>query len=119
MSHWEKIQPLRVESGWTIDINRLFDLEPISENMEWFYGSVLISGHNTDGLCFDVRYEPEGEPDGEFIIDLLQLETKTIEEKLLTSFSTKNRSELIFIIEYFMFNLKAPDKILECQGHTP
>ena len=64
-----EIQRLRVPSGWNISINNFYEVEPVEEFIEYFYGSVLISGDCKNmGLGFDSRYEPEGTPDGFFIL---------------------------------------------------
>ncbi|WP_336282396.1 hypothetical protein [Cronobacter dublinensis] len=106
---WKKIQPLRVASRWSIDVNNFYEYEPTVENMNWFYGSVLISGHNNKGLCFDAKYEPEGDPDGEFIVDFLKISKKGVDEAFLGSKKTKSKQDLIQFIEYFMFTEELPE----------
>ncbi|NHB90318.1 hypothetical protein [Photorhabdus tasmaniensis] len=109
---WKNIQPLRIPSRWVIDVNNFYDYEPTKENMDWFYGSILISGHNSlDGLCFDSRYEPEGDPNGLFVLDFFIIKTnkktgKTEEEKFLGSKQTRDKSKFINILEEFMFTGK-------------
>ncbi|EIX1535936.1 hypothetical protein E7W39_04700 [Cronobacter sakazakii] len=105
---WKKIQSLRVASGWSIDVNNFYEYEPTIENMTWFYGSILISGHNNKGLCFDARYEPEGDPNGEFVVDFLKLSKKGEDEAFLGSMKTKSKQKLIEFIEYFMFTEEVP-----------
>lgn len=66
-----KIQPLRISPGWDVSINNFYEVDPVDEFIEYFYGSVLISGDNKNmGLSFDSRYEPEGIPNGNFILVL-------------------------------------------------
>lgn len=106
---WRKLQPLRVASGWSIDVNNLYHFDPTPENMEWFFGSILISGHHEKtGLCFDSRYEPEGDPAGEYVLDFLRFRAnkKTGEVEMhefLGSRSTRSREEFVDWIETFMF----------------
>lgn len=62
-----RLQRLRVPTGWTIGINNFYEVEPVDDFIEYYYGSVLIGGDNKImGLSFDSRYEPEGEPNGDF-----------------------------------------------------
>lgn len=106
---WRKLQPLRVASGWSIDVNNLYRFEPTPENMEWFFGSILISGHHEQsGLCFDARYEPEGDPEGAYVLDFLRFradrKTGDIElHELLGSRRTRSLQEFVAWIETFMF----------------
>jgi len=70
-----ELQPIRVPSGWTITINNFFEVELTPETNDWFTSSVLLGGvRRSSGHCFDSRVEPEGDPDGEFVIDLLKIE---------------------------------------------
>ncbi|MDB0570679.1 hypothetical protein V4C85_20640 [Ralstonia solanacearum] len=106
---WKGIQPLRVASGWVVDVNNFYEFDPLPENMEWFYGSVLISGHHVKtGLCFDSRYEPEGDPKGEYVLDFIEMKinkkTGDVEsEAFIGSRRTRSRVEFIEWIESFMF----------------
>ncbi|MED7666588.1 hypothetical protein GXB78_05110 [Pseudomonas moraviensis subsp. stanleyae] len=104
-----KLQPIRIPSGWTITINNLFEVELTAETCDWFSSSVLIGGaRQSTGHCFDTRVEPEGDPDGEFVIDMLTIEyDKRGEpiknsEKFLGEFRTKSKIEFIERIEEFM-----------------
>ena len=110
---WKKLQPLRVPSRWVIDVNNFYNYEPTKENMDWFYGSILISGHNSlDGLSFDSRYEPEGDPNGSFFLDffILKINKKTQKaegiEKFLGTKQTRSKAEFIELLEEFMFTGK-------------
>lgn len=109
---WEKIQPIKVASGWTIDVNNFYAFEPTPENMEWFYGSILISGHNDQmSLCFDSKYEPEGDPNGEYILDFYTMKNNKKNNKLEVSEMigtkhTKDKKIFIGYIERFMFTGK-------------
>ncbi len=104
-----KLQPIRVPSGWTITINNLFEVELTKETAEWFSSSVLLGGvRRSTGHCFDARVEPEGDPDGEFIIEFLTIkyDHKGLpvknSEVFLGDFKTKNKEEFIEKIESYM-----------------
>jgi len=104
-----KLQPIRVPSGWTITINNLYEVELTPETCGWFSNSVLIGGvRQSTGHCFDTRVEPEGDPDGEFVIDMLTIEYDRRgepiknSEKFLGEFRTKSKIEFIERVEDFM-----------------
>ncbi|MFG2696410.1 hypothetical protein [Kitasatospora sp. NPDC048407] len=112
---WRGLQPLRVAPGWVIDMNSLYAVDPSPETMEWLYGSVLVSGHLVhDGLCFDARWEPEGDPEGRYEVDFLVLagfKRKGVPAGVHTyvgSWSTRSRPELVAVLEEFMFTRKPP-----------
>ncbi|NEC02717.1 hypothetical protein [Streptomyces anulatus] len=116
---WRGLQPLRVAPGWRIDINSLYAVDPSPETIEWFYGSALVSGHRVhDGLCFDTRWEPEGDPEGAYRVDFLRLagfgrkRRSTREPTPLGTWTTTSRTALVTALEEFMFTGNLP------AGHT-
>ena len=103
------LQPIRVPSGWTVTINNLFEVELTPETSDWFTCSVLLGGvRRSSGHCFDSRVEPEGDPNGEFVIDFLKIDYdqkgKPVKnsEVFLGEFRTKSKIEFIKKIESFM-----------------
>lgn len=103
------LQPIRVPSGWTITINNLFEVELTKDTTEWFSSSVLLGGvRRSTGHCFDARVEPEGDPDGEFIIEFLTVKYDIRglpiknSEVFLGDFRTKSKAEFIDKIESYM-----------------
>lgn len=106
-----KLQSIRVPSGWTITINNLFEVDLTPETSAWFCSSVLLGGtRRSTGHCFDSRVEPEGDPDGEFVIDflLIKYDRKGApikgSEKYLGEFRTQSKIAFIEKIESFMFD---------------
>ena len=104
-----ELQPLRVPSDWTITINNLYEIELTPETAHWFSSSVLLGGaRQSTGYCFDSRVEPEGDPNGEFVIDFLKIDYdqkgKPVKnsEVFLGEFRTKSKIEFIKKIESFM-----------------
>ena len=105
-----KLHPIRVPSGWTITINNLFEVELTPQTTGWFSSAVLLGGgvRRSTGHCFDSRVEPEGDPEGEFVIDFLTIKYdnkgKPIKnsEIFLEEFRTKNKKAFIEKIESFM-----------------
>ena len=103
------LQPIRVPSGWTVTINNLFEVELTPETSDQFTCSVLLGGvRRSSGHCFDSRVEPEGDPNGEFVIDFLKIDYdqkgKPVKnsEVFLGEFRTKSKIEFIKKIESFM-----------------
>jgi len=63
------LQPVRVPSGWRIDWNTLFDLEPTEENARrgYFGGSSLfLATHEQRRFQIDVEWRPEDDPGGRY-----------------------------------------------------
>jgi hypothetical protein len=107
-----KLQPIRVLSGWTITINNLFEAELTKDTTEWFNSSVLLGGvRRSTGHCFDARVEPEGDPEGQFVIDFLTIQYdrkgKPVKnsEVFLGDFKTKNKTEVIDKIESYTLEI--------------
>lgn len=64
------LQPLRVPGGWTISVNTLFEVDPGPRTMQWFSSALLLWGHSRDsGYCFNSHFEPEDDPEGEFVLE--------------------------------------------------
>ncbi|MFI8320012.1 hypothetical protein ACIF4Y_22530 [Kosakonia cowanii] len=102
-----RLQRLRVPTGWTIGINNFYEVEPVDDFIEYYYGSVLIGGDNKImGLSFDSRYEPEGEPNGEFIFVSQKNEYdkkgNLIGVSVLDVKRTRKKSEFIDMVEWYM-----------------
>ncbi|EME52383.1 hypothetical protein [Amycolatopsis decaplanina] len=129
--HWRLLQPLRVAAGWRIDISSLYAVDPSPESMEWFHGSVLISGNDDHSrLSFDARWEPEGDPEGCYTVDFLRLprprkgkrkgmtregnagrgtEEAAGEVEFIGTWTTRNRPDLVAVLESFMFTRTLPE----------
>ncbi|MGY5954947.1 hypothetical protein ACUY4R_003829 [Kosakonia sp. BK9b] len=101
------LQPLRVPAGWFIELNNFYEVEPVTENTDYFFSAVLISGENKRlGVSFDSRYEPEGMPGGEFV---LVLQKQDYDRKghithvsVLDVKRTKQKAHFILQLEEFM-----------------
>ncbi|MDP8051869.1 hypothetical protein QJU23_05490 [Pasteurella atlantica] len=105
---WQNIQALRVAPSWLIEYNVFFDYEPISENMEWFYASCLLSASSQrDKKCFELVYEPEGGPDGQFVIYFFSFDGKNYANTTLLDIKkTKSKKKVTTLIEEFMWGTK-------------
>jgi len=109
------LQPLRVPGGWHITVNTLFEVDPGPDTMEWFSSALLLWGHCRDsGYCFNSHFEPEDDPDGEFVVEFCKIDfdrhtkKKTHPEVFLGEFRTRSRLELIKVIEIYMLDGKIP-----------
>ncbi|WP_245193122.1 hypothetical protein [Amycolatopsis alba] len=109
-------------AGWRIDISSLYAVDPSPETMEWFYGSVLISGNDHHSrLSFDARWEPEGDPEGCYTVDFLRLPRPRKgtgnavrgpdEVEFIGTWTTRSRPELVAVLESFMFTRTPPENI--------
>ncbi|WP_051507254.1 hypothetical protein [Saccharibacillus sacchari] len=68
------LQPLRIPSGWRVEVNELREIDPSPETMDWFYGSILLSVlHRHLGYELYVRWEPEGDPSGCYVLQRYRL----------------------------------------------
>ena len=113
---WRKTQPLRVPAGWTVSWNSLYEVDPGPDTIDWLYGSVLISAdHGGTGLCFDTRWEPEGDPQGCYVVDFLRLDRRGDGRDggadagvLLGTWTTQSRPALVAALEEFMFKREVP-----------
>ncbi|MFJ1785924.1 hypothetical protein ACIOML_16610 [Streptomyces anulatus] len=55
-------------------MDSLYAVDPSAGTIEWFYGSAQVSGRDhCSRLCFDVRREPEGDPEGCYVVDFPRL----------------------------------------------
>ncbi|NGZ74256.1 hypothetical protein [Saccharibacillus alkalitolerans] len=107
-----RLQPLRVPSGWKIDVNALYELDPSPETLDWFYGSILFSAiHRHLGHELYVRWEPEGDPSGSFLLQryLLKFEKKSdavLEGYVVDEQRIPGRQELAERLEAYMLMSK-------------
>lgn len=105
------LQPLRVPGGWTISVNTLFEVEPGPDTMQWFSSALLLWGHCRDsGYCFNSHFEPEDDPEGEFVLELCKVsydrQGKAVKgsEVLLGDFRTRSKAQFVERVEQFMTN---------------
>ncbi|MGK5023144.1 hypothetical protein [Janthinobacterium sp. RB2R34] len=103
------LQPLRVPGGWTISVNTLFEVEPGPDTMQWFSGALLLWGYcRHSGYCFNSHFEPEDEPDGEFVLEWGKVsydrQGKAVKgsEVFLGDFRTRSKADFVAYVEGFM-----------------
>lgn len=113
----ERLQPLRVPSGWTIDWNMLMEIDPSPENAEWFCGSTLFSATNAyRRFWIDVEWRPEFDPDGTYRLRVEYAPWERNERgrrrkdaplhfrdsEIVHSFETRSRGELVHELEEWL-----------------
>lgn len=109
-------QPLRVPTGWRIDWNTLFELDPTEKNVRrgFFGGSSLFSAtHEALRLWVDVEWRPEDDPTGEYCLRVEYAPWERTERgrrrkgvplhfgnaRLVHEFRTRDRAELVRELE--------------------
>ena len=103
------LQPLRVPAGWQISVNTLFEVDPGENTMQWFSSALLLWGHCTaSGYCFNSHFEPEDDPQGEFVLELARVQYdrsgKAVKgtEVFLEERRTRSRAQFVAWVEQFM-----------------
>ena len=111
------LQPLRVEMGWLIDRNLLFEIDPTEANVRaGYFGSSLplfAATHQGLRLRVDVEWRPEDDPSGEFWLRVEYVPWERTENgrrrkgvpldwqsaKVVHEFRTRERKELVRELE--------------------
>ncbi|WP_127136572.1 hypothetical protein [Flagellimonas oceanensis] len=113
------LQPLRIEAGWTVKYNQLYEIDPAVGFEDYFDGSSLLILENYSRLKFiDVEWRPERDLDGEYQVRVLNFienfNQKNNEfdidpnwENPFLTFTTKSRIELVEKLEELMRILPA------------
>ncbi len=115
-SYWKHLQPLRVPGGWTIDYNKLENVEPMElDELDslWLFAfteDILLmhttSCHKRNGkieqqkLILDLGWYPDGEHNGAFLLQAI-LNDNWI--KPLLQFQSKSKDEIIKMLEQWLF----------------
>jgi hypothetical protein len=61
------LQPLRIEAGWQVTYNQLYEVDPTVGNEHYFEGSSLLMLKNKARLkLIDVQWRPERDLNGEY-----------------------------------------------------
>lgn len=108
------LQPLRVISGWEIESNQFYEVDPSPTTMHYLDSSSLLhlnNRHRKKGI--NLEWRPENDVNGEFILRVLNLTVtfnqKTQEfdydgdwENLHLEFRSKSRLEIVEKLEQIM-----------------
>ncbi|ARN77237.1 hypothetical protein BST97_04155 [Nonlabens spongiae] len=113
------LQPLRIEAGWLMTYNQLYEVDPIKGFEGYFEGSSLLMLVNVSRLkIIDVEWRPERDLNGKYKLVVLNFvenfNPKTNEfdhdpdwENPYLTFSTASRIELVLKLEELMRTLPA------------
>jgi hypothetical protein len=100
------LQPLRIPAGWRIDYNIFTEAEATFENMGYFYGEwLLLASHAADKVGIELRYVPEGDPDGQFVLEhyrVQQVQSGQPNQVLIEEVLAKSKSDVVLAIERMM-----------------
>lgn len=111
------LQPLRIEAGWQITYNQLYEIDPIEGNENFFEGSSLLVLQNNARLTLiDVDWKPEFDIKGTYRIKVLNFVENFNEktnnfilepnwQKPYLTFTTQSRIELVEKLESLMLTL--------------
>ena len=126
MHDWQRLQPLRIPSGWTMMINKLEDMEPeelLSEDRTWLFAfteDILYMYTNMSRkknkelekqtLAIDLGWYPDSDPNGTF--RLLAVLNDNWENPLL-EFSSRNKKEVVEMLEKWLFDEFMPRNYIE------
>lgn len=105
------LQPLRVPGGWSITVNTLFEVEPGPDSMQWFSSALLLWGHcRGTGYCFNSHFEPEDDPDGQFVLEMAKVaydrHGNAVKDSVvfLAAFRTRSKAQFVARVEQFMLD---------------
>lgn len=66
------LQPLRIEAGWQVTYNQLYEVDPVIGNESYFEGSSLLMLQNDLRLqLIDVQWRPEQDLNGRYELQVL------------------------------------------------
>ncbi|MFY0673558.1 MAG: hypothetical protein JXQ87_09135 [Bacteroidia bacterium] len=73
-----KLQPLSIESGWYIEWNQFYEIDPSNDAMHYFDSSSLLHLNNEHAhKALNLEWRPEADLEGEFILRFLQLKPQS------------------------------------------
>ena len=106
-----KLHPLRIVSGWNIEWNLFYEIDPSIETMTYFDSSSLLHLNNYHVMrAINLDWKPENDVNGHYhlrvinLTEVLNPKTKKINyngdwENLYVDFTSKNRLEIVKEIE--------------------
>lgn len=115
---YKEYQPLRISAGWIIEINSFFEVDPTIENFNqgYFAETLLYITSERRKRTIELQWQPEDDPNGNFILKVINLEKEynnNTKEYIFSGdwgdphfvFKSKNRIEVVEKIEELMFLL--------------
>lgn len=113
------LQPLRIEAGWLVKYNQLYEVDPVTGFEDYFEGSSLLMLVNISRLkIIDVEWRPERDLNGKYKLVVLnfvenfnpkanEFDSNPDWENPYLIFSTASRLELVKKLEELMRTLPA------------
>ena len=111
------LQPLRVISGWNVEWNTFYEVDPHKSTLHYFEGSSLLHLNNYNAKrAINLEWRPEADLNGCFLLRVINLidnfnpKNNTLEydgdwEHEHYSFTSKNRLEIVVVLERLMLQL--------------
>ena len=108
------LQPLRIEAGWQVEYNQLYEVDATAGNEHYFEGSSLLMLKNSGRLkLIDVEWRPERDLKGAYFVRVLnfvenfndntnEMSSSPDWEKPHLTFSTQSRQTLVQQLEELM-----------------
>lgn len=105
-----ELQPLRITSGWEVEWNQFYEVDPSKETMHYLDSSSLLHLNNEHARrAINLEWRPENDVNGHFILCVINL-IKEIDKKgvitytgdwenLHHEFISKNRLDIVKEIE--------------------
>ncbi len=76
-----KLQPLRIVSGWNVEWNLFYEVDPSEKTMHYLDSSSLLHLNNSNFTkAINLEWRPENDVNGHFILRVLNL-TKEVNKK--------------------------------------
>jgi hypothetical protein len=104
-----QLQALQVPNGWRVQWNQFFDIEPgaaveiegLPENDPWelFPQDLLQLKYDNGNLIIDLGWLPEADPDGQYILTLVEDENWT---QPTSVYESKTKEEIVKHINLLM-----------------
>lgn len=112
---YEEYQPLRISTGWKLERNLFFAVDPSKDTMGYFVRYLLFLSNEQRNQYIELEWFPEDDPNGEYRINVYhlinryceytnQIKSTTKDEPHLV-FKSKKRLEVVAKIEELMFLL--------------
>ena len=105
-----QLQPLRIISGWNVEWNLFYEVDPTEETMHYLDASSLLHLNNKiNTKAINLEWRPENDVNGNYILRVINL-IEVVSKKGVTNFEgdwenlhfelrSKNRLEIVKEIE--------------------
>lgn len=124
--YYLSLQPLRIPPNWTMKLNKLKDIDPQTlapEDETWLFAfnediismeSVITRKQNKQSeeqkLIIDLGWYPDGEPEGNFILQAV-LNEDWVDP--LMKFSSLNKDEIVKMLEKWLWEDFMPIRFID------